>query len=242
VVASLHSVVALGDQPVPTLARTAAIATLIMAALVLLYTGMEVMVVRARPLWSTPILPLQFAATVLVGAAGLVLVLDRSFGDRDDAAVARAARPWLMAGLVATFVLGLGWLALGLSGLEPTHARALASVADHRAWQLTALWLAVTIVLPLVLLALKPTGLGWLIGLLALHAAWMFRWAVFIGGQTVPKNGAGLYDYHLPLGHDGLTGIAGTAGLWLAVLVIVIVLMPSQSRTAASSPALAPAE
>jgi len=219
-------------KPMPGLARPAAWLTAVFALLILLYTGMEVMVVRARPLWNTPLLPLQFAITAFAGAAGLVLVFDRLIAGRDGISERVAAR-WLKACLILTIVVGALWFATGWFGLTRSHSEALASVAGHRQWHLTALWAALATLVPLALLWLKPVGLGWLVGLIALHAAWMFRWTVFIGGQTVPKTGAGLYTYHLPLGHDGLLGIAGTFGLWLAAVIVISTLLtgtPARSR------------
>lgn len=240
-VARLHGMIAPGDRPVPGIVKIAGSFTVLMALLVLLYTGMEVMVIRARPLWNTPILPLQFAATAFVGAAGLVLVLDRLVGQRDSATERHAGR-WLAWSLIATVLLGLAWIAAAVLALDRTHAEALASVIHLGSWRITALWAALAIGVPLLMVWVKPVGLGWLIGVLSLHAAWMFRWTVFIGGQTVPKTGAGEYLYHLPLGRDGLLGIAGTAGLWLAVFIVVTSLMPGEKPRTATTAKLTPAE
>jgi tetrathionate reductase subunit C len=94
---------------------------------------------------------------------------------------------------------------------------------------MTAFW-AGAAALATAALALVPR-LGWLAGLLALHAAWMFRWTIFIGGQTLPKTGAGFYAYHLPLGHDGLLGILGTGGLCLFLLIALTSLLPWNAAT-----------
>lgn len=234
----LHALIALGTEPVPGVLKLAAAFTAAMGLLVLLYTGMELMVVRARPLWSTPFLPLQLVATSVVGSAGLVLVLDRVTGEHDGQTERTASR-WLMWGLVSTIVLGAAWLAVARLGLSSTHADALASVSGLRSWRLSAIWLATAVMVPLVLVWLKPAGLGWLVGLIGLHAAWMFRWTVFIGGQTLPKTGAGEYSYHLPLGHNGLLGVVGTAGLWLAAFIIITALLPGRSPAQSARPALA---
>ena len=215
----------MGGRPSRRLVRATAGLTGIGAALVLLYTGMEVAVVAARPLWNTPFLPVQFALTALAGAAGLVLVLQRLIGPR--AAEAEAALNGVVAmALGASLAVGLAWLLLGLSGLSAVHAEALASVSGHRRWLLTAIWgVAATLAAVLIALA-RPVGSGLVTGLVALHAAWMFRWTVFIGGQTVPKTGAGLYEYTLPLGPAGLAGIIGTAGLCVTILVVIDALLP----------------
>lgn len=202
----------------------AAVVAFVGAALVALYTGVEVMVVRARPLWHTPLLPVQFFVTAVAGAVGLTLLFNR-FGPRQDPAVVGRLAGVLAATQLAALVVGTVWLALGLSGISAVHAEALAEVAPAANWQLSAAWAAAATVLTLVLARWRP-GSGLLIGLLALHSAWMMRWSIFIGGQEVPKTGAGYYSYALPLGPEGLMGIVGTAGLWVFVLILITTLLP----------------
>lgn len=223
--ARTHRLLALGQAPLRRLSRAAALWTAGFGCLVLLYTGMEVMAVRARPLWHTPLLPVQFALTALAGAIGLVLVLDVFYRVLAPDMAARLAR---MLAVVLLVVLGLGgvWLALGLFNLDRATAAALTSLSDQTAWQMTAIWAGVSAGLPAVLVLLAPRRSAALCGLIAVHAAWMFRWTIFIGGQTVPKTGAGLYDYRLPLGSEGLLGIIAVAGLWLFLLVVLAELSP----------------
>lgn len=202
-----------------------AAATLVAAVAVAAYTGAEVAIVKARPLWNTPLLPVQFLATALVGAAGVVLVLNRLVNGGDRAVEARTNHV-LAVFLGVTISLGAAWFLLGASGVSDTHARALASVDGFREWRMIALWAAVATALPFVIALRWPAGSGWITGLIAIHAAWMFRWTVFMGGQSVPKTGAGLYDYVLPLGPDGLLGIAGTFALWVVLILAVTSLLP----------------
>ncbi|MBS7791463.1 polysulfide reductase NrfD [Roseococcus sp. SDR] len=222
--------------PTGALLRLAAFVTLGFALLVLLYTGMEVMVVRARPLWNTPFLPVQFALTGLVGATGLALVLERMLTGHQPAAASLMTR-LLVVLVLATGLVGAAWLAAGLIPWNATHAAALQSVVGHEAWRLTAIWAGLAAAATIGL-AMVPRA-GWLAGLLALHACWMFRWTVFIGGQAVPKTGAGLYATHLPMGHDGLLGILGTGGLCLFLAIAITALLPWNQASAA--PAARPA-
>jgi tetrathionate reductase subunit C len=198
--------------------------TLAAALGVATYTGVEVFVVKARPLWNTPILPLQFIATGFVGALGVILVLNRSLGV--DKGVERSAHRGLVQALVVVAVLGALWMVLGLTGASDTHARALASVAGFPVWRMIALWAALAVALPLVLALVLPVGSGWVTGLLAIHAAWMFRWTVFMGGQAVPKVGSGLYDALAPQGLEGLMGVIGTFGLWLFLAIAYTSIVP----------------
>ena len=199
--------------------------TLIGAVLVALYTGMEVMVVRARPLWNTPFLPLQFAATAFAGAIGLSLLFNRVIGGHDTRLEIGLNRLLALA-LAAVLTLGGGWLFVSLSGISPAHSAAFNEVAGMPQWQLTAVWAVLATILPMVLAIWRPASSGLITGLIAVHSAWMMRWTILIGGQSIPKTGAGFYDYHLPLGNDGLLGIVGTLGLWIALLVLMLDYLP----------------
>ncbi len=221
----VHKIASLGGDRAPRILSIAAGWTALMAALVLLYTGMEVMVVRARPLWHTPFLPLQFVVTAGVGALGAMLLLDRVLG-QPDAATERMLNRLLALLLASALAIGAAWLALGLFAIDATHAEALRQVSASLGWRLTAVWAALSAIIPITIIAWKPVGTGWLTGLIAIHAAWMFRWTVFIGGQTIPKTGAGFYTYELPLGYDGWLGILGTGGLLLFLLVAITSWVP----------------
>lgn len=203
----------------------AALLTLVGAVLVALYTGMEVMVVHARPLWNTPFLPLQFAATAFAGAIGLSLLFNRVIGDHDTQLEIGLNRLLVLA-LAVVLTLGGGWLFVSMSGISPSHSAAFLQVAGMPQWQLTAVWAVLATILPMALAIWRPASSGVITGLIAVHSAWMMRWTIFIGGQSIPKTGAGLYDYHLPLGGDGLLGIVGTLGLWVALLVLMLDYLP----------------
>ncbi|WP_035693374.1 NrfD/PsrC family molybdoenzyme membrane anchor subunit [Azospirillum halopraeferens] len=237
--APLYRLAAAGGGRNDALIRAAGLVALAGAAAVVLYTGAEVAVVRARPLWNTPFLPVQFALTALAGAAGLVLILNR-FAGADRAVEVRVNRV-LAATLAAVMAVGGLWLALGLSGIEPTHAEALGSVVGSEAWRVTAVWAVAATAVPFAIALARPSGTGLLTGLIAVHSAWMFRWTVFIGGQSVPKTGAGFYEYALPAGPDGLLGIAGTAGLWLFLLLVITAIVPTPRRPASGPVRAAPA-
>ena len=203
----------------------AAVLALVGGVLVALYTGMEVMVVQARPLWNTPFLPPQFVATALAGAIGLLLLFNRFIGQR-DAALEISLNRLLVLAQALVLTLGGGWLFVSLSGISPAHSLAFNQVAGMPQWQLTAVWAVLATMVPMVLALWKPASSGLVTGLIALNSAWMMRWTILIGGQSIPKTGAGLYDYHLPLGSDGLLGIVGTLGLCIALLLLMLDYLP----------------
>ncbi|MGV8892005.1 MAG: NrfD/PsrC family molybdoenzyme membrane anchor subunit [Burkholderiaceae bacterium] len=203
----------------------AAVLTLIGAVLVALYTGMEVMVIQARPLWNTPFLPLQFVTTAFVGAIGLCLLFNRFIGGRDIQLEIGLNRLLVLA-LAVVLTLGGGWLFVSMSGISASHSAAFSQMAGMPQWQLSAVWAVLATILPMALALWRPATSGLITGLIAVHSAWMMRWTIFIGGQAIPKTGAGLYDYHLPLGSDGLLGIVGTLGLWIALLLLMVEYLP----------------
>ena len=90
-------------------------------------------------------------------------------------------------------------------------------------WQLAAIWVLITLAVLALMLAIRhlPSVAMLVVSLTAIHLAWGFRWIVLIQAQTDPKYGAGTYLYQLPWGPEGLLGIAGTFGLWLALMALV---------------------
>lgn len=202
--------------------RAAALVAGLGALLVLLYTGMEVMVVRARPLWFSPLLPLLFAVTAFSGGIGMTGLFE-FLGDKSGAAERLnrwlAVCQWMTLGLVAV------WLVLAASGMSAPAGETLAAMSGSVGWLLTLAWLLGTTFLTLWLAHCRPRSLL-LAALLALHGAWLVRWIVFIGGQGIPKMGATFHLYFLSLTPDSLLGIIGTAGLCVTLYILLTSLFP----------------
>lgn len=231
--APLYRLLAMGEKPERWLVRPVALLATLAASSIALYTGMEVMVVKARPLWHTPFLPTMYFFTGLVGATGVCLILNRLVGDASTETERRLNR-FLLAALALLSLNGLLWLASGLTGTSIPAQRALASMSGNVQWLTVAVWAGLSAVVPFLIAWLKPVGTGLLTGVIAVHSAWMFRWTVFINGQMLPKTGSGLYPYHLAIGSEGLLGIVGTLGLWVLIVVILITFTPWDGRVAAS--------
>lgn len=200
---------------------------------ILLYTGMEVMVVRSRALWDTVWLPVNFLLTALLALWGLLLLLEVLFP--------RAATPVLPLRLDAlplrsdALPLRLGML-LTLGAL--TVAMQLWTVSgiilSSASWlEAKRIFLNFSFWRDLLMVSLVGGALLWglcwarrnsrvnrfdtLPALLAILCAWGFRWVVLMNVQTVPKYGAGLYHLNADLlGSAGII-VAGTLGLWLAM-------------------------
>ena len=209
-----------------TLLRVLGVLMALAAVSVMAYTGAEVMVVRARPLWNTLFLPVNLALTGWLAALGAMLVVARWLPGGVAALPAPLLRTlsltaaWL---LVATVAL---WVGVGMATDAPSYLAAKRLVTDFSVWRLSMLGSVLAGVAVLVWLQrpaqsmVKPmASLG--MGLTMLAAAWVFRWALFMGVQGVPKFGAGLYVYNMPLGGDGLLGMVGVFGLCVALLAAI---------------------
>ncbi len=211
--AGLYRALAYGGHDNPAAIGVAAIVAALGAALVLTYTGMEVMVVDARPLWNTPVLPLLFVVTALAGGLGLTGLL--------EAAAGKTAAPllnrWLELTQWVSLVLLAAWLLMAATGPQGPAGQALASM--DRGWLGPMLWLASSMALTLWLARRRHALL--LPALLAVQGAWFVRWVVFMGGQSLPKIGATGHAYTLHLTPDSLLGIIGTVGLCLVLYIVL---------------------
>ncbi len=207
------------------LLRTTAVLLALSAISILVYTGGEMMVIRARPLWNTVFLPINLALTGALGSLGAVLLVARWLPQGlDDLPLALVRR--LAQGVSLALVLvALAWALSGALGAAPSFTEAAALFEDFGAWKLAMLGSVAGGLLLLVLIwrqwrepacALQTLVLA----LAMLTAAWVFRWIVFMAVQTVPKFGAGLYLQAVPWGSDGVLGMAGVFGLVAALIAL----------------------
>ncbi|MGQ9451349.1 tetrathionate reductase subunit TtrC [Leclercia sp. TB492] len=196
------------------LLRGLALAAALTAIGLLLYTGREVSVVRARPVWFSYWLPVAMffsAMSALLALLGLVM--------RD------LARRLAQGQVVALVLLGAVMLAWSLG--DTLSGEALRQQwqlgGDIRLYLLTLmlLWAAALTVSLYASRYQPPFFIILASALLVAILCWTLRWAVLMGGQIIPKYNALKNDYSLPMGTDGLLAIIGTFGLWLALMIIL---------------------
>ncbi|WP_417539200.1 NrfD/PsrC family molybdoenzyme membrane anchor subunit [Marinobacter sp.] len=206
---------------------------------IMVYTGAEVAIVKARPLWNTHWLPVMFVLTGLVAAAGLVILINRLMTGNDQEVNEQSLKVIVVTMILSALVAAL-WISEGITGFSPSVEQAFASLQRNPEWRAVAIYgLLVGIALTLSAIAMlrRPGWIGrsWIAGLLAVHIGWTFRWMVLMEVQTVAKNTAGYYHYAIEAGSSGLMGIIGTFGLWLAALLIIDILVPWKKSLQASS-------
>lgn len=243
--------ISLGNAPTPrALLVLVGLGTLALSTGIMLYTGAEVAIVKARPLWNTVWLPPMFVATGFIAASGLILVLERVAGERSPTVSRQMLKVMFGACLAAGLIAG-SWFLDGINANVGSVAAAMESVRGSAEWRSTALWGGLTGLLlfgaVLYLLthpaARRPTlhAWAWILGLVALHVGWMFRWVVLMDVQTVARHSAGFHHYGIPAGSSGILGIVGTFGLWLAAALLIDLFMPwRQARQGGSAADLSP--
>ncbi|RUO19828.1 NrfD/PsrC family molybdoenzyme membrane anchor subunit [Aliidiomarina haloalkalitolerans] len=239
---SIAKVLSFGDwQASRAILTTVALVATLFAFGIMLYTGAEIAIIKARPLWHTNWLPIMFVTTGMVAAAGLVILLNRWMSPeregRED--INRQGLKVILIAMLISALVATAWFVSGFSGHSDSVAAALQSIQANSDWRLSAIWALVAGVTLFVLagLALKAgnqarsvLNWAWIVGLLALHVGWAFRWMVLMEVQTVAKNTAGYYQLVVELGSYGLMGIIGTFGLWLAALLLIDLFIPWQGK------------
>ncbi|MDN0121837.1 tetrathionate reductase subunit TtrC [Yersinia aleksiciae] len=196
----------------PRLLAGLALLCALSAISILLYTGREVSILRAQPLWFSLWLPLF----IFLSAWQAMPSLLATWLWRKPQYQQPLAR-WQLINLVALAGVTLLWA----SGDNPS-AQAL------RDWASDAPMLAaLPIVLWLLLLGLAGANLHKNLSiplvvvqvLIALSLCWSVRWLLLMQTQTLPKYNILANPYALPLGSEGLLAIIGTFGLWIAVMI-----------------------
>ena len=210
----------------PGLLKVLAVLLAASAASILVYTGAEVMAVRSRPLWNTPFLPLNFALTGWLATLGAILLVARWLPGGLQALPAATLRRLSLSAVVLLMACAALWVAAGLAGLDASFDTAVRLFDLFPVWRLS-LFGSIAAGLIILALVLAPAErhtarlYSLLIAAAMLATAWIFRWILFMGVQGVPKYGAGLYLYSMPLGSDGLLGMAGVLGLCIALIALV---------------------
>ncbi|MDF2096477.1 NrfD/PsrC family molybdoenzyme membrane anchor subunit [Aquibaculum arenosum] len=235
----------LGGWQTPHFAvRILAVVAAILSLSIMVYTGSEIAVVEGRPLWNTIWLPPLLLTTGMMGAAGLVLLLNRVAGPWDAGTDRKMLGVITLFGLLTAGVV-LMWGMEGLFVEGSSIAAAIDSVRHEPHWRNTAIWgmlagavltLAAGLMLWRAGWSNKPKILGpWILGLVALHMAWMARWVVLMHVQTVQKQTAGYSEYIVGWQSSGWGGVIGIFGLWLAVILIIDIFVPWRAALGGST-------
>lgn len=195
------------------LTRWVTVACALTAIGLLLYTGREVSVVRARPVWFSWWFPLAMFLSAFQTLLALLIAATRQ----------PSLQKMLGRGLVVTLGLLAVTVMMWVSGDTLSGAALRGWLAWPQAQTLATGWAVLWLLcLGAALWVMKqPNRLGGIgLALASMALTWLMRWTLLIEGQTLPKYNALFNPYTLPFGTDGLLAIVGTFGLWMALLII----------------------
>ncbi|MBJ9598185.1 tetrathionate reductase subunit TtrC [Citrobacter werkmanii] len=183
----------------------------------LVYTGREVSVVQARPIWFSYAFPVAMFLSALQTFLALLIAASKSEGT-----LLRKLAWGQIATLIALAMVMVIWVSSNtLSGSAIRYWLDIASSARHYAISWVVLWVVSLCFCGLVLRHPLSLPLRVLLALSAMALCWLMRWTLLIQVQTIPKFNAQFNPYSLPAGTDGWLAILGTFGLWIALIIIV---------------------
>lgn len=183
----------------------------------LVYTGREVSVVQARPIWFSYAFPVAMFFSALQTFLALLIATTNS----KDALPRKLAWGQMVTLIALAIVVAIWASGNTLSGSAIRQWLDVASSAQHYAIGWVALWLVSLALCGLVVRYPLSLPLRILLAFSAMALCWLMRWTLLIQVQTVPKFNAQFNPYTLPGGTDGWLAIVGTFGLWIALIIIV---------------------
>jgi tetrathionate reductase subunit C len=195
--------------------RWVALATLVSAASILLYTGREVSILRSQPLWFSLWLPWLLLLTAMQAVSPLL-----AYWLRQDVQWQPRLARYQAVTLVLLCLSCLGWWVDGSTSSSALHQLSTQGMVW---WMAGIAFVAMTLLL-LVLagrMSNQRLSANGLLGqcVVALLLCWGVRWMLLMQTQTLPKFNVVANPYVLPLGSEGLLAILGTLGLWIALII-----------------------
>lgn len=199
------------------LTKWLALASALTAVGLLVYTGREVSVVQARPVWFSYAFPVAMLFSAFQAFFALLVVANH----RDPRLQRRLAGGQFCMLLALALVVVIWVSSDTLSGVALRQWIDVSPSARHYAAGWVALWLFTLTVCAIAMR--KPLSRTWRVSLAlsAMALCWLMRWTLLIQVQTIPKFNAQFNPYSLPGGNDGWLAIVGTFGLWIALIIIV---------------------
>jgi tetrathionate reductase subunit C len=193
--------------------------TVLSGLTIALYTGAEIAIVKSRSLWHQPASPVLWFVTAFIGAVGFTLLIWLLIPSKSDRLTFGDTR-LLRQTTAISGALSLLLIPIWASNNASSSLYASPLWVQHIAL-LTSLLLGSVL---LALFTLRDTNRHFIQVLfmsgMALTTAWTVRWITMMEVQTIAKFDVGPYPYDLPIGSNGLLGIIGMFGLWIALALL----------------------
>lgn len=234
----LLSKLSLGEWAISRRAMlTISTVTVLSGITIALYTGAEIAVIQSRSLWHQPASPILWFVTSFMGAVGFSLLIWLVLPNESKVLTAGDIN------LLKKSMITSGALTLILLPIWASNNSAFSLYSsDQWVYNIALLTFVVLCCAVLAFIILRDSKTSTLfyfrrivglycMSLTALASAWLIRWFTIMEVQTIAKFDAGLYPYQLTMDGNGLIGIIGMFGLWLALALLGSELVQPKQNT-----------
>lgn len=201
------------------------------------YTGYILGVVRARALWHTSLMPLIFLLSAMVSGVALIMLLTW-FMIRDDQGKVNWPLMDRLGILLAWSIIGdltlrLLWYSIGIFYSFASFQEVGSFIFGRNFMESVVLELGLALLFPLIVIIIpllrRIRPLFFLTVLFSFFGVMLFRWDAVIGGQLIPKTGAGFYEYFPTIwGRTGFMHLIGNWGFLVFLFIIFTSFLPWQ--------------
>ena len=203
------------------------------------YTGYILGVVRARPLWHTPLMPIIFLVSAMVGGTAFMLILTwLMVRDKEERVLWHLIdRLAVLLGwaIVTDLIIRLFWYSIGFFYSYGSYRDVTQFMFQEHFVDTVIIDLLVALAIPAVIMLvpalrrIRPLLL--LASLITVAGMWFFRWNTVIGGQEIPKTTAGFYHYSPEFwGSKGVMQVVSNWAFWLFLFIIFTWFLPWHSH------------
>lgn len=199
------------------------------------YTGYILGVVRARPLWHTPLMPLIFLVSAMVSGLALMLLLGwwlaRNGNHRPRWGMLDKLAVLLGWTIIGDLTLRLLWYSIGFFYSYGSYQDVVNYLFRERFFESLVLEIGIALILPAFVMLvpalrrIRPLFLT--SALITVAGVWLFRYDTVIGGQEIPKVNTGFLQY-TPTPEVVGTVLANWA-FWMFLLIIFSWVIPWSS-------------
>lgn len=203
------------------------------------YTGYILGVVRARPLWHTPLMPITFLVSAMVSGIAFMLLLSWIMVRNDQGHI-----PWdlidrlaVLLGwtIVTDLTIRLLWYSIGFFYSYGSYQDVIQFMFVDHFTDTVIVEMLIALVIPAIVMLIpalrRIRPLLILSALITVAGVWLFRWNTVIGGQEIPKTGAGFYHYSPELwGGKGIMQVVSNWAFWLFLFIIFTWFLPWRSN------------
>lgn len=212
---------------------------ILFAIAVEVYTGYILGVVRARPMWHTPLMPIIFLVSAMVSGIAFMLVLTWIMVRDEEGHV-----PWQLIDrlavllgwtIVTDLIIRLFWYSIGFFYSYGSYQDVIQFLFREHFVETIIIDLIVVLAIPAVIMLIpalrRIRPLMLLASLVTVAGVWFFRWNIVIGGQEIPKTTASFYHYSPEFwGSKGVMQVVSNWAFWLFLFIIFTWFLPWRSH------------